>query len=221
MTLIAEFDIPLEEFALEETLTERPDLEFEIDRVVAQEGPQVVPFVRVAHGDLEGLTEILKADPSVEDIDLLSKNDEERFYRMMWTDKTQVIWYMIQEQDATIQQATASSGQWHLRVLFPERRNLAATNDYAQANQFRLDINRIYSIDDLELARYNLTKGQHEALTVALEEGYFGVPRGINQSDLATKLDISHQALSERLRRATGSLVTATLDSEMDEDESA
>ena len=38
-------------------------------------------------------------------------------------------------------------------------------------------------------------------------------------SDLADTLDISHQALSERLRRATGNLIESTLLVDEDEEE--
>ena len=47
MSVIAEFDIPAEEFALAETLENRPELTVHIDRVVAHNTTQVVPFVRV------------------------------------------------------------------------------------------------------------------------------------------------------------------------------
>ena len=45
MPTIAEFTIPTEQFALRETLDRRPDLTFEVDRVVARATAQVMPFV--------------------------------------------------------------------------------------------------------------------------------------------------------------------------------
>ena len=58
MPTIAEFAIPTEQFALQETLDRRPDLEFEVDRVVAHATARVMPFVWVSGQDdeLEGLT---------------------------------------------------------------------------------------------------------------------------------------------------------------------
>ena len=95
MATIAEFSIPAEEFALQETLERRPDLEFEVDRVVAQETARVTPFVWVSgeseDEELEDLPSILEADPSVKNVDLFSDGDEEQFYRLEWADKARII----------------------------------------------------------------------------------------------------------------------------------
>lgn len=75
MPAIAEFSTPAEDFALRETLERRPDLEFEVDRVVAHDTAHVMPFVWVSSEELEDLTSILEADPSVETVNLLSEDD--------------------------------------------------------------------------------------------------------------------------------------------------
>lgn len=211
MSVIAEFSIPAEEFALAETLERRPELTIRIDRVVAHNTTQVVPFVRVTQGEFEGLTEILEDDPSVKKVELFGETDEECFYRLVWDDTAQVVGYMVNGHDATVQEATASDGEWHLRVLFPERTGLSATSEYADESEFTLNVNRIYGVDGFEKARYDLTEQQHDTLTQAIEQGYYEIPRETNAQELADDLDISHQALSERMRRATKSLVTSAL----------
>ncbi|WP_049898771.1 bacterio-opsin activator domain-containing protein [Halococcus agarilyticus] len=217
MSVIAEFSIPAEEFALYETLERRPELTFNIDRVVAHNTTQVVPFVRMTQGKLEGLTEILEADSSVEEVELFGETDDECFYRLVWNDTAQVIGYMVNGHGATVQEATATDGEWHLRVLFPERNGLSATNEYAEESEFTLDVKRIYGVDGFEKAQYDLTEAQHDALTAAVEQGYYEIPREVNAKELAAEFGVSHQALSERFRRATKSLVTSTL--LVDEDE--
>ena len=211
MSVIAEFSIPVEEFALYETLERRPDLTFNIDRVVAHNTTPVVPFVRVSHGKLEGLTELLEGDTSVKEVELFGETDDERFYRLVWTDTAQVIGYMVNGHDATVQEATATDGEWHLRVLFPERSGLSATNEYAKESEFTLDVKRIYGVDGFEKAQYDLTEEQHDALSTAVEQGYYEIPREVSATELAAELGISHQALSERFRRASKNLVTSAL----------
>ncbi len=49
------------------------------------------------------------------------------------------------------------------------------------------------------------------SLIKAKEMGYYDVPRGISLSELADELGVSHQALSERLRRGHGRLIDRTL----------
>ena len=220
MSTIAEFSIPVTEFALHDTLERRPDMVFEVDRVVAHETSRVVPFVRATYGEFEGLTGILEDDASVAEVELLADVEGERFYRMVWTERAQIIGYMVAELGATVQEATASDGEWHLRVFFPERDGLSATNEYARESGCSLDVTRIYGVDELEEARHNLSEGQYEALTAGVERGYYDIPREINAQELADELDISHQALSERFRRATKNLVTDTLlVDQSDEDE--
>ncbi|MFB9808291.1 helix-turn-helix domain-containing protein [Haladaptatus pallidirubidus] len=45
----------------------------------------------------------------------------------------------------------------------------------------------------------------------ALESGYYDIPRGISGEELSDDLGISHQALSERLRRAYKNLISNAL----------
>ncbi len=130
---------------------------------------------------------------------------------MEWADDAQLIGHMIVEHDATVQRAIARNREWHLRVLFPERSDVSAASDYAQQHEFSLDLKRLYDVDAIRRVRYNLTSDQHEALVEGFQRGYYDIPREIHLDDLADVLDISHQALSERFRRATGSLIENAL----------
>ncbi|RBI58092.1 DNA-binding protein, partial [halophilic archaeon] len=118
-----------------------------IDRVVARETDHVMPFVWVSEGDFETLTTALEGDSSVANIELLADLEEERFYQMEWVDKSQIIGYMLREEDATVQRATAHDEQWTLRVLFPERDGISTTSQYAKEHGFTLDVSRIYDVD--------------------------------------------------------------------------
>lgn len=217
MPTIAEFSIPATDFALRETLERCPDLEFEVDRVVAHDTARVMPFVWVSGGELENLTSILEADPTVETVNLLSEDDSGRFYRLAWADKARIIGYMVIEHDATVQRAIAANNEWTLRVLFPERSGISATDDFAKEYELSLDLDRVYGVNDLHRVQFDLTESQHTTLVESFEHGYYEIPREIGQSDLADTLDISHQALSERLRRGTGNLIENAL--VVDEDE--
>jgi predicted DNA binding protein len=46
-----------------------------------------------------------------------------------------------------------------------------------------------------------LSEKQFQALSLAFDRGYFAVPRRITLENLADEVGVSHQALSERLRR--------------------
>lgn len=76
----------------------------------------------------------------------------------------------------------------------------------------------IYGAEDTRHIRHGFTDKQRDTIVTALKAGYFGVPRGITMEELADHQGLSHQALSEQLRRATGQLVESTLLTHVDED---
>lgn len=211
MSTIAEFNIPAEEFALRETLEQHPDITLEVERVAAHDTLHVTPFIWASGKEHSELLPTFEADPSVEESKLLGEYEEESLYQMEWTDQTQIIGYMLLEENATVQRAITTDRQWHLHVLFPERSGLTRTYDYAKEHGFRLDINQIYDADAIQRVRFHLTEKQYEVLIEAAERGYYSIPRKINQNELADALGISNQATSERMRRATLSLIENAL----------
>lgn len=217
MPTIVEFSIPTDEFALAPTLRELPEMVFQIDRVVAHDTDHLMPFVWVSRGEFGTVTSVLEDDPTVADVEHLTTLDDERLYRLEWTETAHILGHMVVEQNATVQRATAHTDQWDLRVLFPNQERISATHRYAQDNDYRLDINRIYDFSEIRKARFDLTEGQHEVLTEAVDHGYFNIPREISQEELADKLGVSHQAASERLRRAFKGLAENAVHSDIND----
>ena len=203
--------IPAEEFALYEALSSLPDVEFEVERIVETGDEAAMPLVWVRGVDHEAIADAFGNDPSVEDIELLSAFDDEQFYRMEWVTDIDLVLQMLTNSEATITDAYGTDGRWHLRVLYPDRDSLAKTTDYRDEAGLTFDITAIREMEGEPAGRYGLTKEQFEALEAALEAGYYEVPRDVDQNELADQLGISHQALSERLRRATGALVEDAL----------
>ncbi|ODR83238.1 DNA-binding protein [Haladaptatus sp. W1] len=216
---VVEVEIPADEFALWETLTEHEDLEFEIERVVAHEDNRVMPFVW-ANGGGEGTESILEDDTSVENLTLLADLEDEQLYQMEWTDHIQTLVHILVDEEATVLSASGNSTHWHLRILFPDRDALSDTYEYCRENDLSLDIRNIYQLEEGRKGRFGLTDDQQDTLTLAFQEGYYDIPREASAENLADDLDVSHQAVSERLRRGHRSLVKNTLIIGRDTDES-
>ncbi|MDL5362958.1 helix-turn-helix domain-containing protein [Halalkalicoccus sp. NIPERK01] len=208
---IAEIELPTEEFALSETLSEIEDLEFEVERFVAHDADHVMPFVWVSGDDGDRIGETLERDGSVEDLQLLSELDGEWLYRMEWIDQIETLVRILVEEDGSILAAFGDESGWQLRVLFPERDALSRTYDYCRDAGLTMDIRSIYRLDDGREGRFGLTDEQQDTLVAAYERGYFDVPREITLTDLADEIGISHQALSERLRRGEKSVLENTV----------
>ena len=219
MATIIEFELPTDEFALHKTLTACPDAVFEVERVVATNSDQVTPYVWVQATDFEALERAFETDPTVEAVTRLSETDEDRSYRMEWTGPIDLILHILTEQEGTITHAEGHSDCWQLTVLFPEHGALSRAHNYASENGFSLDVRAIYEMDGARRTQFDLTSSQHESLVTGFEAGYFEVPRRLSLSDLAAQEGISHQALSERLRRGTNSLIERTLTTGKEDDQ--
>ena len=212
MSTIAELSIPAAEFALADTLDAFPDAKFETERVVAHETDRIMPFVW-ATGDIERdrLDEALADDPSVEEFTELAAFDEEWFYRMEWVEDIRIVLHVLLDQEATVLDADGRDGEWHLRILFPDRDSLSATYDFSQEEGLTMTVERIYDLNGGDRDRYGLTDLQHETLVAAVEAGYFDIPQESTLDELADDLDITHQALSERLHRGHKTLIENAL----------
>lgn len=204
-------EIPAEEFTLYEALRSLSGVEFEIERVVQSGDDAVMPLVWVRGADFDEVEAALEADPSTRDVSLLSTFEDEQLYRMQWVSEVEVVLQMLTNSAATVMDAFGRDGRWYLRVLYPDQESLTKTNDFVDDNGLTFEVTAIRQMEGKPVGRYGLTEAQFEALAAALDAGYFAIPRETSLSDLADQLDISHQALSERLRRATEALVEDAL----------
>lgn len=203
--------IPAEEFALYDALSSISGVEFEVERIVESGDDAAMPLIWVRGADRDTVEDALEADPSIRDLSLLSAFDDEQLYRMQWVSEVELVLQMLTNSQATIMDAYGSDDHWKVRVLYPNRESLQQTTDYCEAEGLTFTIDAIRELKGEPAGRYGLTNDQFEALEAALETGYYEVPRAVDQSELAEQLGISHQALSERLRRATEALVEDAL----------
>ena len=210
---IAELQVDLEDFALAHTLTTIGDLSCEVEQVVATDPETLMPFLRVEAppSDLNELEDAFATDETVDQVECIANLDGERLYRMQWTRRIDLLVQILVEEDGTILSASGTRDGWHLRLIFPTRESLARTYEYCQSNGIECEILSIYDIDKGQQGRFGLTDAQRDTMTAAFEHGYYEIPRELNTEELATEFDISHQALSERLRRGHKALLKNTL----------
>lgn len=213
MGVVVEAEVPADEFALQESITTLDDLEFEIERIVAHDPERVMPFIWVSgeETDSETIQRTLEDDPSTENVALLADLDHEWLYQMDWIDSIQTLLRILVEEEGTILAAFGREGRWHLRALFPEHDALSRTYEYCTDNDLTFDVKRVYRLDEGQQGRFGLTERQQETLETAFENGFFEIPQEITMDELSERLDISSQALSERLHRAHKNLVKNTV----------
>lgn len=222
MTSVAEFRLPAEEFCLAETVP-ITDASFEFVGVIAHDADRVLPLVR-ATGDeptLADLDGLLEADPTLESVECVATMNESRIYRTRWVESVERAVGLLLETRATILESSTVDDQWRFQALFPDRESLSLTYERCEEHGLSITVDRIYGFDDDRHQRFGLTTQQRETMLTALEHGYYDVPRESSLTDLAETLDISHQALSERLRRGHGNLIKHALDADTRDEEPA
>ncbi|WP_049921126.1 helix-turn-helix domain-containing protein [Halopiger djelfimassiliensis] len=216
MTTIAELTLSTDEFALAETFQQLPELELRVESVVAEGPVRTTPLVWFSNVDPDALERALETDSTVEEYDRLLEEtgDGEWFYRLEYGEDVSSVCCAIYRHGGTVLDAQVAEDQWTLRLLFPDREGLSNAVSAIEDRGVRIDVRRMVEAggdEDLETTAA-LTDAQKEAIAEAYRQGYYDVPREISLEELARELDISHQALSERLRRANRVLASEQLD---------
>lgn len=94
------------------------------------------------------------------------------------------------------------TGEWVVSVRFPNREALIDFRKECETQGLGFTLKALTRGDNsLEGNSSSVTDAQQSLLQMAIEEGYFCVPREISLTELAQRLEISNQAASERLRR--------------------
>lgn len=211
MSLFAAFLVPSEELLLHETFRQLPEVDIEIERVVATD-ELVTPYFWMIGTDASTFEEVATSDGSIEELQRLDSFDEGTLYRTDWTEHNEVLLYAYTELGTTVLEATGQDGQWELRIRFDDREQLTRLRDYLHEHDFEFTLAELHEVTDPRSpGQYGLSEKQEEALVAAWEIGYYDTPREITLTAIADELDISEQALSNRLRRGYDRLIANAL----------
>lgn len=203
MSVIAEFTVPAEEFALYETLCAVPEMTVEVERVVAHDPDRIMPYFWTSGGDSEEFETAARNDPSVEDLVRVDTLDDAVLYRATWIRNVESVIYAYTESEAVLLEATGRDDRWRIQLRFDEEADVAGFNEYLTGNDFAIDLQRLYHPSHPTSESHpRLTEKQRRAIGAGLESGYYEIPRETGLDELAAELGISRQALSKRFRRA-------------------
>ncbi len=208
MATIAELRIPATDLALETAFRQHPPLECELEQVVAA-GHIGLWLAGVDHDDLETA---LDDDPTVEQYEHTTTAENRWLYTVEFADEVGETLEIPISEGGTILAASATNRTWTVRIRFPTRDSVSQAYDGLEAAGVTVDLTRLHDLTEETAPELGLTAEQYETLVAAIKHGYFEIPRKTSMQDLAKELDVSHQALSERLRRAYRTLVTTELD---------
>ena len=193
MTVVGDFAFPGEDFVLQGTVdTPEIDPDIEIERLVAHVDEGLTPYFRSSAEDFEPVEQALADDPTVSNLTQLEAVANERFYRAHWKEGSHGLMTVLQETKGAVLSATFDKGRWEVRLLFSDREDLSDFFDQCR-DELEFDIELLRAFDRSNSAtygEYGLSQEQRNALLVALEAGYYEVPRQAQTEDVAEELDI-------------------------------
>lgn len=190
--------VTADSFALDDTFERVPDAEFDTAPVVAHDAGTAIPLLWASTADHGAVEEALHTDPSTLDVSRLSRHEEQSLYRVEWRPAVQAVVESLLGRHGSLLDAHGSRTGWSFRLLFRQRSRVDALAD--RCRDLSLDAVVQRPMVDFPSGA-TVSKKQIEALSVALSMGYYAVPRRRTLEDVADEVGVSHQALSERLRR--------------------
>ncbi|MXV61269.1 helix-turn-helix domain-containing protein [Natronorubrum sp. JWXQ-INN-674] len=224
MTTVVELEIPADRLGAARTFDRVPTFECEIGGMIGDSPP----LVWASGPDRATVHAALEADQSVNVIASLTDSRQEYYesengtdgserwlFQLEFGDGIKLFQQIVAEHGGAILAARGADGTWSVKLLFHDRGSLSECYALFEQYDFNVEVTRLSGIDDFASARTPLTQTQYETICKAHELGYFDVPRKITLKELAAELDVSHQALSERLRRCHAALVSAELTDRM------
>ncbi len=203
MVTIVELRIPASQTLFAETVENEPSLEIEFEQAVMRAG---IP-IRIRGASKQEVERALDSTARIEAYTLISEENGEWVYSLDCDEDDFQVFPLIVEAGGTVLTATLSDETWSVRLRYTDHADVERTVDLLEENDIDIVITAIRDICEDDLEKSGLTKEQYEALELAVERGYFEIPRQVSLMELSEHLDISHQSLSERLRRAQQGLL--------------
>jgi hypothetical protein len=165
----------------------------------------------VRGADEEDVAAAFEADETVTTYTRVAEEDGAVLYDVTFSPDASSVRHTVCGCDGVVQEAYTDGRAWTLHLRFPSRKHLSRAKEELDAAGIEMSVVRIHDADGTSQTAVGLTDSQRDALKAALEAGYYEVPREVGLQDLAEELGESHQSLSEKLRRAHGTVVESTV----------
>lgn len=214
-TLFAEIYVSHERLVLVPTITSTTDVTIQMEGTPMTESTFL--FVSVVGSDFTSFERSLETDATVREATLFSAAADQRVYRIR--PDPDVLPFLPTATDIGVRPLDVKSGNdgWVVRIQMLSRESLIELRKACLEFGTTFRVRQLYDADpNTETDSARLTEHQRDTVLTAYQSGYYNVPRGISQGELAEKLDVSTSAISQQLRRATGQLIASTFAVEKD-----
>jgi len=211
MSVIAELRIPAADFELGRILDLSDGVSLDLETLVPA-GDRAVPFFRAHDVDAEAFAARIRTRSGVDRVEIVEEFDDQTLYALDWDAEGDRFLSAVRAQCGQILRGSGGGDEWRFELRFPDHDALSTFRERCTDADVTLSVERVYHPSQPDAGtRFGLTEHQHEALTLAVEMGYYDVPRRCTTIEVATELGISDQALTERLRRGISTLAANTI----------
>lgn len=208
MSIISEFRFQSPGYVLSDTFQEVSNICLDFVQELALDPQQPYLWFWAYGGDTASFEEAMADDRTVAEFIPYTRTETHTLYRIHVSEETEIVNYpMWVEVGAELIDGGYEEGWWYCTVRLPNRDALNQVEEWFRHHEVRFELSGIYTSDSRNQTGSELSEEQQEALRVAIENGYFDVPRNGTLGDIANELGISTQAASERLRRGHRQLV--------------
>ena len=216
MSVLLEFSVDAEQFKLGHVLSTAGDLTFELERIVPMVD-HLLPFVWVAtegnvEEELAAFEEGVRDSESVRELLALDRVADGGLYRIEWEEHDEGLINALATTGGTVLEAWGDEA-WTFRVRFADHDGLTDFHNTLTEEDISIHIKRTYTFARESARRrdFGLTPEQREALVLALQRGYFATPSETSLDELAEELDVTKQAVSNRIRRGNEKILQPLL----------
>lgn len=210
MNVIVDLSIPSQKFELGRILEMEGDASIVLETMVPL-GERSVPFFRV-FDERNTFEETVRGHPAVNDVRVITTHDGETLYALDWDVSSDSFFKGVIDLEANLLEARGVGETWDFELRFPTHEALSAFQQHCHDEDIPVTIQGLYNPTKPTAGPwFGLTPPQRDALSRAVEQGYYSIPRETSTQDLAAHFGISDQALTERLRRAIINLASNTL----------
>ena len=209
MSAVAIVDVPAEAVHLGGAADATPEARIRLDRIVPL-GGSFVPYLWVRSESVPAVEAALQRADATASVEVVEQFGDEALVRAEWR-RGDGVFDLVCDADGAVLEAVGEDGTWRLTLRFPTRDALGAFYRACGEHEIPVTLVNVHGADPPGSAPNYLTDAQAEALSAALELGYFEVPRRATLTDLATELGVSDSAVSQRLRRGVGAVLARAI----------
>lgn len=211
MAIIVEFTIPSDSFPFGRAMSGDPGVRTQLERVIPL-NEERIPYVWATGEDFDQFERTLRNSEIVTHVEALTRVGDSVLYATEWDTDKETFLNGLGETGGSIMEAHGDSS-WSFTVRFQDHADLTRFHQFYQEEDFPVRIERVSSLEAESVTKYGfgLSPAQREALIMAVENGYFSVPRETQLEAIADELDITQQAASERVRRGAETVLRKAL----------